>query len=161
MRRGYTTMSELAKPYREPRTDGELFRLLYRWLDLRRAVKPGNPVRVKRIIRGRRRRPSEKRWRSNYLLAKVILYTRRYEIHIGATVDRDTHHTYLSGGFISRAMEPGESWQRGGDLPDGPLTEVTLDDILDSAFRLELVDVAHPHDYLLEEPEGRLKRRRK
>jgi hypothetical protein len=63
------------------------------------------------------------------------------------TATQQGHGAYLVAGALSRKPRAGEDWQRGNDLPDGPLTEETWRRILAAIVSYELVRV-HKRDDL-------------
>jgi len=43
-----------------------------------------------------------------------------------------------------RQIRPGETWQRGDDLPDGPFTKEMWDEIMRAIVRYELIEILEP-----------------
>lgn len=72
---------------------------------------------------------------------KFFFYTddNRYSIVARDSIDNDG---YLGCQVTSRKMRPGEDWNRGNDLPDGPFTEETWKNILTGIVKYELVKLS-------------------
>jgi len=82
---------------------------------------------------------------------KVYFYTNDNEYcivvrfvgyHILGTIDDPTHdaykNSYMGCTVKTRKQRPGESWQRGNDLPDGKYCTQTWNDIINGILRYEL-----------------------
>ena len=52
--------------------------------------------------------------------------------------------TYLGCIASARTVRPGEDWTRGNDLPDGPFSKETFDDIMRAVVAYELVALDPP-----------------
>ena len=70
---------------------------------------------------------------------KFYIYTETNKYAIYANTE--TERGYLGCVAQSRKSRPGEDWFRGNDLPDGPLTKKTWDEIMKAIVRYELKDV--------------------
>ena len=66
--------------------------------------------------------------------ASFFTATNQYRIY---AVERPHGKSYMGCTSLSRRARPGEDWQRGNDLPDGPLTEETWQAILAGVVRYE------------------------
>ena len=66
------------------------------------------------------------------------MYTNENKYGISA-IERQEDEGYLGGGALARKQRPGEDWNRGNDLIDGPLTLDTWNKILKDIVRYELV----------------------
>jgi len=69
------------------------------------------------------------------------LYTDNYRYRLSA-VERVKDDGYLSCIMSTRKPRAGENWTRGSDLPDGPFTEETWDQIVSAILANELVPLS-------------------
>jgi len=82
----------------------------------------------------------------------VQIYTEkyRYSIHANNNYPPEIiNHSYLGCIYSCRNVIPGECWLRGSDLPNGPCTEKTWKEIIQSIINQELVSVTYipPREY--------------
>jgi len=83
---------------------------------------------------------------------KVIeLFTHNYKYQIVAI--EDENGGYLGCQVSNRKYEPGETWFRGRDLPDGKFTKETLEDIKSKIIAHEL-DVCTSTSYIFHGTSG-------
>lgn len=77
----------------------------------------------------------------------IVFYTYNNQYIITA-VERGTDDGYLGCGVSTRKFRAGEDWHRGNDLPDGPFTSETLEQIKNGiiAYELEQLSVKKPQD---------------
>lgn len=81
--------------------------------------------------------------RDNHL--HVILFTNDHLYYISAGLPRESGGTgYLGCIADTRKPRAGETWTRGNDLPDGPLTKETWDSIVRKIVGYELVAKVKP-----------------
>lgn len=66
------------------------------------------------------------------------IYTNEHKYQIVA-IDRIGETGYLGCQVSTRKFRPAEDWLRGNDLPDGPFTRDTWNEILNAIIRYELV----------------------
>lgn len=92
----------------------------------------------------------------------VFLFTEWHEYHLsirpplpGAKEDRQ-RRGYLGGSVKTRAARPGEDWQRGNDLTDGPYHESTFLKIMLDLVSWELVDLEIQETMTGITPDGKL-----
>ena len=74
------------------------------------------------------------------------LYTKEHEYAIRAREASSTNTSYLGCIMSNRYPRTGETWLRGNDLADGPLTLETWVSILSDILSLELVTVKTEKD---------------
>lgn len=75
-------------------------------------------------------------------------FTRDHQYNIVA-IDRPGEDGYLGCQVSTRKPRAGEDWNRGNDLPDGPFTKDTWDNIVRGIVRYELVQLSEyqrPHN---------------
>lgn len=78
----------------------------------------------------------------------ICLYTKDHKYSIHAS-DVKNEEGYLGCVASTRKMRAGETWLRGNDLPDGPLTKDTWSKILNGIIRYELIQLSQysgPHE---------------
>lgn len=68
-------------------------------------------------------------------------FTRDHQYNIVA-IDRKGEDGYLGCQVSTRKPRAGEDWNRGNDLPDGPFTRETWDNIIRAIVRYELVQLS-------------------
>ena len=80
---------------------------------------------------------------------RILFYTDNHEYTITA-IARGEDQGYIGCGVSARKARPGEDWQRGNDLPDGPFNSETLEQIKNGiiAYELEQLSVKRPQDSL-------------
>lgn len=71
----------------------------------------------------------------------IKLFTSINEYSIRARFPKDTSEGYLGAIASSRMPRAGETWTRGGDLPDGIFSKDTWDNIVGSIVGYELVKI--------------------
>ena len=77
----------------------------------------------------------------------VILFTNDHLYHISAGLPRDgKENDYLGCIADTRKPRAGETWTRGSDLPDGPLTKKTWDSIVRKIVGYELIAKVKPRE---------------
>ena len=78
---------------------------------------------------------------------RISFYTDNNKYTIIA-IERGQDQGYIGCGVSSRKARPGEDWQRGNDLPDGPFNTDTLEQIKNGiiAYELEQLSVKKPQD---------------
>ena len=83
---------------------------------------------------------------------RILFYTDNNKYTITA-IERGIGDGYLGCGVSARKSRPGEDWERGNDLPDGPFTSETLEQIKNGiiAYELEQLSVKKPQDPMEEE----------
>ena len=62
------------------------------------------------------------------------------------------HKTYLGCTVSTRRNRPGETWNRGNDLSDGPFTRETYDRIMSGIVGYELKEIALPVEQEVKPP---------
>jgi len=82
----------------------------------------------------------------------IQIYTEKYKYSIHANRDNkfeEVKHSYLGCICSCRKVIPGECWFRGSDLPNGPCTEKTWQEIVQAILNQELVSVTYrpPREY--------------
>lgn len=100
---------------------------------LKEMVNPYKPSSFIYDVQGSNQPNKEQEWVFN-------LYTDKNLYRITA-IDRFNEEGYLGCTFSRRKPEVGESWTRGGDLPDGPFIKETWDKIKNSIIRNELIEL--------------------
>lgn len=82
---------------------------------------------------------------------KILFYTDNNKYCITAIEREDKG--YLGCTVSVRKSRPGEDWQRGNDLPDGPFNNETLEQIKNGiiAYELEQLSVKKPQDPIEED----------
>jgi hypothetical protein len=83
---------------------------------------------------------------------RILFYTDNHKYTITA-IARGEDQGYIGCGVSARKARPGEDWERGNDLPDGPFNTKTLEQIKNGiiAYELEQLSVKKPQDPLEEE----------
>lgn len=77
-----------------------------------------------------------------YSIKKVVrFYTDHYRYRIVA-IEREDDEGYLGCTTSVRKPRAGEDWTRGNDLPDGPFTKETLEQIKNKIIAYEIVQLA-------------------
>lgn len=71
----------------------------------------------------------------------INLYTDHYKYFIIA-IEREPGKSYLGCQVTARKPRAGEDWSRGNDLPDGPLTTETLEQIKNAIIAYEMVELS-------------------
>lgn len=74
-------------------------------------------------------------------IKEFCIYTNENKYKIFA-MDRLEDDGYLGCQVVVRKVRAGEDWNRGNDLPDGPLNEETWKKILNSILNYELVKLS-------------------
>lgn len=76
---------------------------------------------------------------------RLVLFTpeRKYVLVFRPPDDKG-YAGYLGGQCLCRKLEPGEDWERGHDLLDGPFNKETFDSILRNIIATELVPLSRP-----------------
>ncbi len=75
----------------------------------------------------------------------VVLFTNDHRYHISAGIPDDKGKVgYLGCTASTRKPRAGETWTRGNDLPNGPLTEETFNAIIRKIVGYELVAKVKP-----------------
>ena len=83
---------------------------------------------------------------------KILFYTDNNKYTIIA-IERGIGDGYLGCDVSTRKCRAGEDWQRGNDLPDGPFTYETLEQIKNGiiSYELDQLSVRKPQDPIEEE----------
>lgn len=84
---------------------------------------------------------------------KLFTDRNKYAISVVPPVDDYLGHLGCVGD--SRKPRAGETWTRGNDLPDGPMTRGTFDKIIRAIVGYELVDIKYPVSKSVEEEGAR------
>jgi len=84
---------------------------------------------------------------------QISFYTDNNIYCIIAICREEEDKSYLGCTVSARKSRPGEDWQRGNDLPDGPFNNKTLEQIKNGiiAYELEPLSVKRPQDPIEED----------